>query len=120
MLDATDVIEAIADATTAGKKAKARRMLNKYVEQQRAAGHKDVRTVAAIKAVITRCYGGNDNGMLGCTNIAKLKAKLLQMAKAGNPRPAKLLGKAMAKLSSAFDPVFAAEIRRLRPDWVAK
>ena len=105
---ASDVIEAIVDATTPGKKAKARRMLNKYIEQQRAAGHRDDRTLAAIKAVITRHYGGNDNGMLGCLS----KDELLRRAKAGCRRP--------AKVPFGTDRQFTATIRRLRPDWFAE
>ena len=83
---ASDVIEAIVDATTPGKKAKARRMLNDYIKQQRAAGHRDDRTLAAIKAVITRYHDGNDNGMLGCLS----KDESLRRAKAGCRRPVKI------------------------------
>ena len=54
------------------------------------------------------------------------KRESLKMARTGKPRPhwATDLGRSLARYmsakSSGFDPVFAAEIRKLRPDWADK
>ena len=55
------------------------------------------------------------------------KRELLKMARTGKPRPhwATDLGRSLSRYMSAakastFDPVFAAEIRKLRPDWADK
>ena len=77
---ASEVVAAIVEATTPGKKAKARRFLNEYLAQQRAEDKfvcamsglkkkaaeaaKNKRTLAAIKAVITRYHDSKHNGML--------------------------------------------------------
>ena len=56
----------------------------------------------------------------------KNKEKLLQMAEAGEPRPHKkiklgrLFNNYICKTGTCYDPVFDAEIRRLRPDWFRK
>ena len=54
---------AMIEATPPGLKAKARRFMNRYVQQQKERGQRVVRTKAALKAVITRDYGSRHNGM---------------------------------------------------------
>lgn len=63
MHTANEVIMAIIEATTPGLKAKARRFMNRYVQQQKERGHRVVRTKAALKAVITRYHGSKHYGM---------------------------------------------------------
>jgi len=63
MKTAKEVVEAIVGATTRGKKGAARRLLNQYVAQQEEYGSEPIRTISAIKAVITRYHGSKHNGM---------------------------------------------------------
>jgi hypothetical protein len=43
--------------------------------------------------------------------VAEKKAKLLEMARNGQPKPSKVLR------TAAYDPEFAEEIRRVAPQW---
>lgn len=57
MITASQVVDLLIKSVSAGMKSRATKKLYAYVEQQKELGHQPVRTLAAIKAIITRKTG---------------------------------------------------------------